>query len=121
MGERIKQLLAGRSQQWLADQAGMKQPGIQALIKGKVKRPGKLKEIAEALGTSQEYLLGETEDPAAPASEKIPTEVLEAINAIPGALSRPEIDILVGAARLIVQSRTPHNGDSQNNGEPQGN
>jgi phage repressor protein C with HTH and peptisase S24 domain len=47
----------GISQVELADAVEMKQQGIQSIESGVVKRPGKLREIAAALRTSQEYLL----------------------------------------------------------------
>lgn len=68
VSERLRVL--GRSQGWLAAKVGMRQTGIQAIIAGRSKRPKKLREIATALKTTQEYLLGETDDPAIPGAEK---------------------------------------------------
>lgn len=48
----------GVSQQALADAVGMRQASIADIEAGKVKRPGKLMEIAAALRTSQEWLIG---------------------------------------------------------------
>jgi phage repressor protein C with HTH and peptisase S24 domain len=47
----------GISQVELANAVEMKQQGIQSIESGVVKRPGKLRELAAALRTSQEYLL----------------------------------------------------------------
>jgi phage repressor protein C with HTH and peptisase S24 domain len=47
----------GISQVELANAVEMKQQGIQSIESGVVKRPGKLREIAAALLTSQEYLI----------------------------------------------------------------
>lgn len=58
-------------QSWLARETGMKQQGIASILAGDVERPRKLREIAAVLKTSQEYLLGETNDASAPA--KAPT------------------------------------------------
>lgn len=122
LGERIELRLKalGYSQSWLASRAGMKQPGVQAIISGRVDRPRKLKEIATALETSQEYLLGETDDPTPPegVSEKIPPAIMEAFEQIPGApLTEREVQLIIGQLDLIARSRTPHNGGNRNNGE----
>lgn len=53
----------GESQSSLARAIGMRQQGIQAIVSGHVDRPRKLRELAQALKTTQEYLLGETDDP----------------------------------------------------------
>ncbi len=124
LGDRIEKRLKALdcSQSWLAERAGMKQPGIQAIIVGRVERPRKLKEIATALETSQEYLLGETDDPTPPngAQEKIPPAVREAFEQIPGApLTEREVRLIVDQLDLIARSRRPHNDDSQNSGQQQ--
>lgn len=64
VGERIAQrrIALGMTQGDLADAVGMKQQGIDSIEKGKSQRPKKLREIAVELRTSQEYLLGETDD-----------------------------------------------------------
>lgn len=71
IADRIRKRLAeiGRpadsgGQSWLAREVGMKQQGIASILAGVVERPRKLREIAAALKTSQEYLLGETSDPS---------------------------------------------------------
>lgn len=66
IGNRVEERLNAleKSQQWLADKVGMKQQGVGSIIKGSSRRPRKLREIARALQTSQEYLLGETDEPA---------------------------------------------------------
>lgn len=65
VGKRIEARLRalGKSQAWLAGQVGMRQQGIASIISGASERPRKLREIARALETTQEYLLGETDDP----------------------------------------------------------
>jgi len=65
MGNRVASRLKAvkKSQGWLADQVGMRQQGINSIIAGDVERPRKLREIAVALETTQEYLLGETNNP----------------------------------------------------------
>lgn len=59
IGPRMAALRAERgiSQRELAEVVGMQQQGIAAIENGGVKRPGKLREIALALNTTQEYLL----------------------------------------------------------------
>lgn len=47
----------GLSQTELAEAAGMKQQGVASIESGKVERPRKLKEIAEALGVTDDWLL----------------------------------------------------------------
>lgn len=61
VGERIQERLAemGESQYWLADQVGIKQPSINALIKGeKAKGSKHLVPIANALGVHARWLWG---------------------------------------------------------------
>lgn len=59
IGKRIsrRRIDLGISQTDLAVAVGMKQQGIQSIEDGKVERPRKLKEIASALRTSQDFLL----------------------------------------------------------------
>lgn len=47
----------GISQQALAEPCGMKQQSIGSIEKGKVKRPGRLREIAAMLHTTEQWLL----------------------------------------------------------------
>lgn len=122
-GDRIGKCLEalGRSQIWLAEQVGLKQPTISAYLKGTVKRPRMIKEIANALGTSQDYLLGETDDPAPPVQEKIHPDIMKAFEQMPGApLTELEVRLIVGQLDLIALSRKPRDGGNQNNGQPQG-
>lgn len=65
MPERVVELLElrGLTQTALARLAGVEQPSINRVIKGKTTKPRFLHEIAKALGTSTGYLLGETDDP----------------------------------------------------------
>ncbi|MGF7160149.1 phage repressor protein C with HTH and peptisase S24 domain [Rhodoligotrophos appendicifer] len=56
----------GLSQPALAERVGMSQQGIGAIEAGKSDRPKKLREIARVLGTTEGWLLGETEDQGSP-------------------------------------------------------
>ncbi|MGB3166024.1 MAG: S24 family peptidase [Alteraurantiacibacter sp.] len=51
------------SQSELARRIGVSQPLIGRLIAGQTRETGKLFEIAKALGTTPQYLVGETDDP----------------------------------------------------------
>src|SRR5690606_1180829 len=53
---------AAGGQSWLAKQVDMKPQGIQSIMAGDVARPGKLREIALALKTTEDYLLGGSVD-----------------------------------------------------------
>jgi SOS-response transcriptional repressor LexA len=69
LGDRIaiRLKVIGKSEVDLAKAVRMSQQGINSMTTGgKVQRPRKLREIAAFLVTSQEYLLGETNDPAPP-------------------------------------------------------
>ena len=79
LGDRIRKRLDAigqpadsGGQSWLAREVGMKQQGIASILAGDVERPRKLREIATALKTSQEYLLGETSNSAPPPENDIP-------------------------------------------------
>lgn len=64
LGERVKSLRTQRnlSQAKLGKAIGMTQTAIAEIEGGKVKRPGKLHELARELGTSPDFLLGSGED-----------------------------------------------------------
>lgn len=64
LGERVKTLRTQQnlSQARLAKAIGMTQTAIAEIEGGKVKRPGKLHEIARELGTSPDWLLGGSDD-----------------------------------------------------------
>lgn len=64
-------LAANMGQSELARRVGMKPQGVQSITAGKVVRPKLLREIAWTLGTSEAYLLGETDDPS-PDLSRIP-------------------------------------------------
>ncbi len=68
LGERVQSRIRalGLSQSALAREVGMKPQGIQSICAGEVQRPRKLREIARALKTTEEYLLGESDDPSLP-------------------------------------------------------
>lgn len=63
--ERLRDLMEARGlgQSELGRRLGITQGGVYSMLVGKSKRPTNLKELAEALSTSQEYLLGVTDDP----------------------------------------------------------
>jgi len=58
---RARRIELGLSQTDLGEKVGMKQQGIQSIEDGKSERPRKLRELAVALETTQEWLLGEAE------------------------------------------------------------
>jgi SOS-response transcriptional repressor LexA len=62
LGDRVRKLRKerGLSQMDLAKAVGMRQQGIQSIEEGKSQRPRKLREIAAALRTTEDWLLGET-------------------------------------------------------------
>jgi phage repressor protein C with HTH and peptisase S24 domain len=64
VGSRLEWLLQDRhtSQSALARELGVSQPTIGRLISGETRETGKIIELARALGTTPEYLIGETED-----------------------------------------------------------
>lgn len=59
LGKRVAERRSeiGLSQTDLAEAAGMKQQGVASIEGGAVERPRKLKEIAEALGVTDDWLL----------------------------------------------------------------
>lgn len=65
IGERLEWLIADRrsSQSAVAREIGVSQPSIGRLINGETRETGKLLELARALRTSPEYLVGETDNP----------------------------------------------------------
>jgi transcriptional regulator with XRE-family HTH domain len=65
VGERLERLIDERrlSQSALARMLGISQPSIGRLISGETRESGKLLELARALRTSPEYLVGEVDDP----------------------------------------------------------
>jgi phage repressor protein C with HTH and peptisase S24 domain len=65
--ERIAERMAelGMSQADLARRVGVSQPAIQQVLNGRTGRSRVLPEIAQQLGVSVSYLLGDTDDPAA--------------------------------------------------------
>lgn len=66
IGERVRRLRGERSQADVAEACGVSQQSIDALEKGLVARPRYLPQLAVALETTIEYLLGQTTDPVAP-------------------------------------------------------
>lgn len=70
--DRLVELRAalGFSQEQLAKLTGSTQPSINRLEAGGTERPRNLVELARVLGTTPEYLLGETDEPALRLSDK---------------------------------------------------
>lgn len=64
VGSRLEWLIQDRrtSQSALARELGISQPTIGRLISGETRETGKIIELARALKTTPEYLIGETED-----------------------------------------------------------
>lgn len=64
IGSRLERLIQDRrtSQSALARLIGISQPSVGRLISGETRETGKILELARALGTSPEYLVGETDD-----------------------------------------------------------
>lgn len=65
VGERLLRLIDDRrlSQSALARLIGISQPSVGRLISGDTRETGKILELARALRTSPEYLVGEVDDP----------------------------------------------------------
>lgn len=110
LGERLAQAreAAGLTQDELALRVGMTQQGIAAIEKGKSDRPKKLREIARALSTTEDYLLGESEDEPAPPK---PRTKGQSINFVPASeLSAPgqKLNVYSGAqggnGKLIIST-----------------
>jgi transcriptional regulator with XRE-family HTH domain len=122
-GDRIDERLKamGKSQDWLAKETGLSQPSIALYIRNKVKRPKRVREMAAALLTTQEYLLGETDDPCLPAPPpNIPARVLAAFEALKGVeFTKEEVAGLIWQLELIRRSHNPDNSDNPDSEPPQ--
>lgn len=101
VGERLRTRLdaVGKTQEWLARHVGMSQQGVQSIVSGVVERPRKIREIANALSTSQEYLLGETDDPE-PAPSSV--EFFSVYEQLPASVKR---DLMQEALRQLQQPK----------------
>jgi len=68
VGSRLEKLIEERrsSQSAVARAIGVSQPSVGRLISGETRESGKLLELARALQTTPEYLVGETDDPDPP-------------------------------------------------------
>lgn len=66
IGSRLEWLIQDRrtNQSALAREIGISQPSVGRLISGETRESGKILELARALKTSPEYLVGETDDDA---------------------------------------------------------
>lgn len=76
LGERLREAreAKGLSQPELALRVQMSQQGIAAIESGGSKRPRKLRELAKALGRSEDWLLGESDAASGLQSEEPPIE-----------------------------------------------
>jgi transcriptional regulator with XRE-family HTH domain len=65
VGSRLQQLIADRdtNQSALARAMGISQPSVGRLITGETRETGKLLELARALRTTPEYLVGYSDEP----------------------------------------------------------
>lgn len=106
LGDRINERLKalGKPQEWLAAKVGMSQQGIGNIIHGDVQRPKRLREIALALETTQEYLLGETSDPTPLPSDEA---FFAALSGLPAEDRRMVSDLVFSLARRRQGTRRP--------------
>ncbi len=97
--ERVAKLMKkrGLTQSALARLTGVKQPSINSVIMGRTLKPRFLHEIAQALGTSTSYLVGEIDDPDEGA--ELPTLLAEQL----GMRMIPDVDIAysMGGGSLV--------------------
>lgn len=107
IGERVGQLMRARglTQQALAKLVGVTQPTIGRIINGETKETPKLHELARALHTTAEYLLGLTDDPSpgAVADRRIPFRHAEP-ERDPDVVELVEIDLRFGMGGTYVDS-----------------
>jgi phage repressor protein C with HTH and peptisase S24 domain len=81
---------AGFSQAWLAREVGITQPAINSLIRNPEKGTKRIHQIARALQTNPDYLLGLIDDPA---SDALPIKTQAEIADVLGMAMIPEVDI----------------------------
>jgi transcriptional regulator with XRE-family HTH domain len=104
IGDRIRsaRVAAGMHQAELAKRAGVARQAIESIEAGRVSMPRALKEIAEALGTSVDALLGLNVSESAPiqgrARRKLSPDAVELICEDPKA----------AAARMVAISKARH-------------
>lgn len=109
IGERIltRLELLGKSQSWLARQVDLRQPTINALVRGTSQSSVHLHKIARALGTTVDYLTGETDDP----DENAPPPPNPGVTAIMMPMVLPPVAALKrmfdGMLTLVDQDATP--------------
>lgn len=131
LGDRVRERLAlvEGTQVTLAKAAGMRQQGVQMIIGGVVERPRKLREIARYLKTTQEYLLGETNDPRLPSpstsAEGLAVPIISWVSA--GKLVDPQVPIPDNDRTILVDDLGPGDwfaldvdGESMNRLSPHG-
>ncbi|WP_342640918.1 XRE family transcriptional regulator [Rhodoligotrophos ferricapiens] len=87
----------GLSQPELAERVGMSQQGIGAIEAGRSIRPKKLRELARALGRTEDWLLGEGSDDAAATPAAYPKHEPNAETGGPVRLPRQRIPLYGGA------------------------
>lgn len=95
MGDRIAARMAelGISQSELARKIGVSQQAIGKLVKGQVQTSRHLHVIARELGTTPQYLAGETDDPSEGA---LPTPTPELLSEQLGVVEIKELDLTYG-------------------------
>lgn len=109
IGERIltRLTLLGKSQSWLARQVGLTQPTINALVRGTSQSSVHLHKIARTLGTTVDYLTGDTDDPgenAPPPAPAGPTAIMMPMVLPPTVALKRMFD---GMLKLVDQDATP--------------
>lgn len=116
-GERIDELLGERgiSQSELARRVGLRQSTINYLVSGRSQGSKHLHKIARELGTTAEYLMGETDDPEpdAPAGNVVmldseARELLRLIERMSAADRRTLVQVARSMAKTPAESDTLH-------------
>ena len=109
VGARLKERMdaCGLSQQALADRVGVKQPTINRLIKGGQTGSKHLHRIASVLGTSPDYLMGETDDPGQAGAVQEPRRSYSAEPRDADVLEIPVIDLAYGMGGTYLDDIDP--------------
>lgn len=108
VGSRLRQLIAdrGTNQSELARAMGISQPSVGRLISGETRETGKLLELARALRTTPDYLVGFSDDPDAlpPSGSQLSSEereMLACLNSIDASDRAAIIQVMRAMARKI--------------------